>query len=570
MKENSGARLMIDALKKEHVDVMFGIPGGVLLGLYDVLYDESSLKHILFRHEQCAAHAADGYARASGRVGVCIATSGPGAMNLVTGLATANIDSSPVVAFTGQVKTGAIGTDAFQEADTFTVTMPITKHNFLVKKTEDLPGIVRGAFHLANTGRKGVVLVDLPTDVLNQKIRDGSTKNIEFIGYKSNSTPNAPQLEKAAKALMDAERPIILAGGGVITSGATEELRAIAEYLGAGVVTTLMGKGAIPEGHPLALGMAGMHGRVPANNSITECDVLLSIGTRFSDRTTGWQLNRFAPSALKIQIDIAACEINKNLQVDIPVVADAKESLRVLFSFLEQMKKKMETKNWTARLKEMHNLCQECIDNIDTQETLDPRWVVKEIGEYLDDDAIVTTEVGQCQMYAAHYYTAKGPRNFITSGGLGTMGFGFPAAIGAKVAKPDKQVIDIAGDGSFLMTCQDLATCVENDIPVVVCILHNRYLGMIRQWQELFYGKRYPASYLGETPDFVKLAEAFGAYGERVKKPSELKGALKNALASDKPAVLDIIVGKEDKILPMIPAGGRIDRMIGVEKCRCA
>ncbi|HIH98592.1 MAG TPA: biosynthetic-type acetolactate synthase large subunit [Thermoplasmata archaeon] len=569
MDEVSGAELVLDSLKKENVNLIFGIPGGVLLSLYDRLYDEDQVNHILFRHEQCAAHAADGYARASGKVGVCLATSGPGAMNLITGLATANIDSSPVVALTGQVSTKALGTDAFQEADTFTVTMPVTKHNFLVKDVKDLPGVVRGAFYLANTGRKGVVLVDLPMDVLEQKVRNGTTKNLNFMGYKPNLKPNGFQLKKAANALVNSERPLILAGGGVISSMATEELRAIAEHLGAGVVTTLMGKGAISEVHPLSLGMAGMHGRVPANNSIAECDVLLSVGTRFSDRTTGWRLEKFAPSAIKIDINIDPSEINKNVQVDVPVTGDAKAALGMLLEFLKDAKKKNESKEWTDRLREMHDSCTECIKGVGERNPIDPRWAVKEICGFLDNDAIVTTEVGQCQMYAAHYYTARSPRQFITSGGLGTMGFGFPAAIGAKLANPDKQVVDIAGDGSFLMTCQDLATCIENDIPVVVCILHNGHLGMIRQWQDLFYGKRYSSSNLGVTPDFVKLAEAFGAYGERIEKTSDLRGGLKNAFSSGKPAVLDIMVDEEDNVLPMIPRGGAIDKMVGVEKCRC-
>jgi acetolactate synthase-1/2/3 large subunit len=564
----SGAEIVVEELKNEGVTVAFGIPGGVLLDLYEVLYTEDAVRHILMRHEQCAAHAADGYARVSGKTGVCIATSGPGATNLVTGLANASMDSAPVVALTGQVPTAAIGSNAFQEASTFTITMPVTKHNFLVKRTEDLPKVIHNAFHIANTGRKGVVLVDLPKDILATKVAVDLHSKETFAGYKPNIKPNRVQIKRAAEVLVNAERPLILAGGGVIDAGATEELRYLAEFLGAPVVTTLLGKGAIPEDHPFALGMAGMHGRIYANKAINECDALLAVGTRFSDRLTGWQLDQFAPGATLIHVDIDAAEINKNIQVDIPIQGDAKLALGDLIKWLE--KKRIADTNgsvWVQRIREMHAACDDCIKDIRREGTSISDMFIKELNRILDNDVIVTTEVGQCQMFAAHYYLTKKPRTFISSGGLGTMGFGFPAAIGAKVAAPDKHVVDIAGDGSFLMTCQDLATCVENDIPVVVCIFDNRYLGMVRQWQELFFDKRYSHTGLGSTPDFVKLAEAFGCYGERVEKPEELKDALHNAFESGKPAVIDMIVGKEDKILPMIPPGGGLLAMVGTEQC---
>lgn len=564
----SGAEIVVEELKNEGVEVAFGIPGGVLLDLYEVLYTEDAVRHILMRHEQCAAHAADGYARVSGKTGVCIATSGPGATNLVTGLANASMDSVPVVALTGQVPTAAIGSNAFQEASTFTITMPVTKYNFLVKRTEDLPKVLHNAFYIANTGRKGVVLIDLPKDVLATKVEVDLHQKETFAGYKPKIKPNKVQIKKAAEALVNAERPLIIAGGGVISTGATEELRHLAEFLGAPVVTTLMGKGAIPENHPFSLGMAGMHGRIYANRAIYECDALLAVGTRFSDRLTGWQLDQFAPDATLIHVDIDAAEINKNIQVDIPIVGDAKLALGEIIKWLEKKKKTANSSVWVKRIKEMHSACEECIKDVGRAGSSISDMFIKEINAILDSNAIVTTEVGQCQMFAAHYYITKKPRTFISSGGLGTMGFGFPAAIGAKVAAPDKKVVDIAGDGSFLMTCQDLATCVENDIPVVVCIFDNRYLGMVRQWQELFFDKRYSHTGLGTSPDFVKLAEAFGCYGERVEKPEELKDALHNAFESGKPAVIDMIVGTEDKILPMIPPGGGLTGMIGAERCK--
>ncbi len=567
VKKLSGAEIVVEELKREGVETAFGIPGGALLDLYEVLYNEGAIKHILMRHEQCAAHAADGYARVSGRTGVCIATSGPGATNLVTGLATANIDSSPIVALTGQVPTSAIGSNAFQEASTFTITMPITKHNFLVTRTEDLPRVIHNAFYIASTGRKGVVLIDLPKDVQAKRVEVELHPMDTFPGYKPNIIPNKAQTKRAAEALVNAERPVILAGGGVISSGATEELRNLAEKLGAGVVTTLMGKGAIPETHPLCLGMAGMHGHIYANRALNECDVLLALGTRFSDRLTGWQLDQFAPDATIIHVDVDAAEINKNIQVDIPIVGDVKLAISDILKWLAKERIREGTV-WLQRIKEMHSACEDCIRDVWRAGSSTSDILIKELSNILDGNAIVTTEVGQCQMFAAHYYMTREPRTFITSGGLGTMGFGFPAAIGAKVAAPDRKVVDIAGDGSFLMTCQDLATCVENDIHVVVCIFDNRYLGMVRQWQELFFDKRYSHTHLGITPDFVKLGEAFGCYAERVEKPEDLKSALNNAFESGKPAVLDMIVGKEDKVLPMIPPGGGITGMIGTERCK--
>ena len=564
-----GTEIVVKCLKEENVKHIFGFPGGQLIPLYDQLYEETDIRSILVRHEQGAAHAADGYARASGNPGVCMATSGPGATNLITGLLNATMDSIPVVAFTAQVPTKAIGTDAFQEADTFGITMPITKHNFLVKSTDRLSWTIKGAFKIANTGRKGAVVIDLPNDVQQKRSKEYHHGEVKFTGYNPSIVPNPLQLKRIAQKLVEAERPLILAGGGVILANASEDLRILAEYLGAGVATTLMGKGAIPENHPLSLGMVGMHGRLGANKMINNCDVLLVIGCRFSDRTTGWGLESFAPDAIKIHCDIDSSELNKNMTVDFPLVGDANLVIKDLIKFIKKYEDvKKDTNIWRKRVNQLHSMCEECEVVKHKENKLTPEVIIKTINDFLDDNAIVTTEVGQNQMFAAHYYITKKPRQFISSGGLGTMGFGFPAAIGAKIAKPESQVLDIAGDGSFLMVCQELATAMTENIPVVVAILNNSYLGMVRQWQELFWDKRYSKTKLGTLPDFVKLAESFRAYGERVEKASDIKKALKNAFDSGVVSVLDFKIESETNILPMIPPGGRVDEMIGVERCK--
>ncbi|MDD4898655.1 MAG: acetolactate synthase large subunit [Methanocellales archaeon] len=555
-KKVSGAEAFIECLYKENVEVIFGIPGGSLLPIHDELYD-SSIRHILVRHEQCAAHMADGYARATGRTGVCMATSGPGATNLVTGIANAYMDSVPMVAFTGQVPTSMIGNDAFQEADITGITLPITKINYLIKDANDLPRTIKEAFYIASTGRPGPVLVDIPKDVQTAEIEFEYPKTFELRGYKPTIEGHPLQIKRAIKAIMDAERPIVYAGGGVIISNASEELRALAELTLAPVTTTLLGKGAFPESHPLSLGMVGMHGTKYANYAMTETDLIIAVGARFDDRVTG-KLDAFAPNAKVIHIDIDPAEISKSVSVSIPIVGDAKSVLKELIKGLIGASRT----EWLKKIEEWKKEFPLRYDR--SGKTLKPQFIIEQIHEVCPD-AIITTEVGQCQMWAAQYFKYTKPRSFISSGGLGTMGYGFPAAIGAKVGCPDKTVIDIAGDGSFQMTCQELATAVLNDIPVTVAILNNGFLGMVRQWQELFYDKRYAATYLGTSPDFTKLAEAYGALGIEVVKPSEVKSAIEEAVTSDKPAVIDFKIDPEENVLPMVPAGAAINEIIDYE-----
>ncbi|MEM0359552.1 MAG: biosynthetic-type acetolactate synthase large subunit [Candidatus Hadarchaeales archaeon] len=558
MEEITGAAALVSALKKEGVRHIFGIPGGAIIPVYDVLYEEPSIKHILVRHEQAAAHAADGYARALGRPGVCMATSGPGACNLVTGILNAYMDSSPVIAITGQVSTSLLGTDAFQEADLLSIMLPITKHNFLVKNVKELVEAVRKAFVIAMAGRPGPVHIDIPRDVQISKAKVKIPAEI-VRREKERYDPDPRRIEEAVKLIEEAERPVLFAGGGVIWSGASPELIELAELLGAPVVTSLMGKGSIPEDHPLSLGMLGMHGRKAANLAVTECDLLIGVGVRFSDRSTG-DARYFAPKAKIIHIDIDPVEIGKLVRVDVPIVGDAKRSLQQILRALKERSRRGVRSEWKERVLQMRKDFAPKMDYDDIP--LKPQRVIKEIMEVLDDDSIVVTEVGQCQMWAAHYCTIKGPRRFISSGGLGTMGFGFPASLGVKTALPDKKVIDIAGDGSFLMNSQELATAVENGIEVVCCIFNNSYLGMVKQWQDLFYGGRRSQTYLGKSPDFVKLAEAYGAWGDRVTRPGEMAPKLREALKCGKPAVLDVVIDPEEHVLPMVPAGGKLDQMI--------
>ncbi|RLI89875.1 MAG: acetolactate synthase large subunit [Candidatus Altiarchaeales archaeon] len=558
-----GAEAIIKSLEKEGVEHIFGILGGAIMEVYDVLYDNKNIRHILMRHEQCSAHAAEGYARASGKVGVCMATSGPGATNLVTGITDAHMDSVPLVAFTGQVPLHLIGNDAFQEADVVGITMPITKHNFQITDPDDIPNIIRAAFKIASTRRCGPVLVDLPKDIQQKKLkkRFHYPEDVDLPGYKVVKSGGHPQqLKEIARALMNAEKPVILAGGGVILSNASKELLKLAESLGIPVTTTLMGKGCFPEDHPLAMGMVGMHGRKVANLMISESDVLFAIGVRFSDRVTA-NVEYFAPHAKLIHMDIDPSEIGKNVDVDIPVVGDAKLVLQNLIKITDKLKAKKKTE-WHEKLKKFKKEFSPIYDYDDVP--IKPQRVLKELNKIIDNKTIITTEVGQCQMWAAHYLDIKNPRTFISSGGLGTMGFGFPAAIGAKVAKPDFKVIDVGSEGSFMMTGQDLATCVVENIPVVVVLLDNRYLGMVKQWQDLFYEKRRSHTYLGKVPDFVKYAEAFSAKGILVEKPSEIGPALIEAIKSDEPTIIDIRVDPDEHILPMVQPGGRLDRMIEV------
>jgi acetolactate synthase-1/2/3 large subunit len=551
-----GAKAILESLKRERVKVLFGIPGGSVIPLYDELYD-SDIRNVLMRHEQAAAHAADGYARASGEVGVCVATSGPGATNLVTGIASAYLDSSPIVAFTGQVPRSMIGKDAFQEADPVGITMPVTKHNFQFYSVEEIPYIIKKAFKIARSGRPGPVLIDVPKDVQEKEAAMKFPSDIKIIGYNPNVKGHPNQIKKAVDLLLKAERPIALVGGGVIISGASKELLQFVETLQLPVVTSLMGKGAFPENHPLALGFIGMHGRKAGNFAISDADVILAVGCRFSDRTTG-NVNCFAPEAKIIHIDIEAAEIGKNVPVEVPVVGDAKFVLKEMLKVAKTKVKKHP--EWTKKVKKYKKEFQPKMDYDDVP--LMPQRVIKEIMEVIKEDDIVVTEVGQCQMWAAHFLSRTKARTFISSGGLGTMGFGFPASIGAKMAKPDRNVIDIAGDGSFMMNCQELATTVVEDIPVVVAVMNNHYLGMVRQWQELFFDRRYSGVYLGEVPDYLKLSEAFGAKGIRVEKPSDIKEAVKEAFASGQPTILDMVVKPESNIFPMVPPGGCLKDII--------
>ena len=557
MAKMSGSQTLVEALKRQNVEVIFGIVGGAVIPVHDVLRD-SEIRHILTRHEQCAAHAADGYARASGRPGVCMATSGPGATNLVTGIANAYLDSSPVISFTGQVNTFSanssymIGRDAFQEADIIGITTPITKYNCQVKKASEIPKTVKLAFHLATTGRPGPALIDLPKNVQTEIDEMKFSDNVEVRGYKPKTEPHPIQVKKAVKLLLEAKRPIVLAGGGVIISNASPELLELAELLMMPVATTFMGKGCFAENHPLSLGNVGMHGTHVANKLILEADVLLAVGTRFSDRTTG-TLDQFCPDAKIIHIDVDAAEIGKNVAVDVPIVADAKETLRVIHQLSVHQLKQRENSPWFNRVKELKEQFQSEIDSGDCN--LKPPMLIKELRKILPANAILTTEVGQNQMWAALHFETHKPRTFISSGGLGTMGFGFPAALGAKVACPGSAVVDIAGDGSFRMTEQELACSVMEKIPVTVIVLNNSMLGMVAQWQRLFYDRRYSAVELGSVPDFVKLAEAYGAQGVRVGSLKEFSEAMKKALKSEVTTVIDVPISPEENVFPMIPAG---------------
>ncbi|MFH1876889.1 MAG: biosynthetic-type acetolactate synthase large subunit [Candidatus Omnitrophota bacterium] len=548
-----GAKILVESLRKENVEVIFGYPGGQVLPLFDALYD-APVRFILTRHEQAAAHAADGYARATGKVGVCIATSGPGATNLVTGIATAYMDSIPMVAITGQVKTTLIGNDAFQEADVTGITRPITKHNFLVKDIKELAKTIKEAFYIASTGRPGPVLVDVPVDLQQQETDFIWPEEVNIRSYKPTSFGHPGQIKRAAKLIMQAKRPVIYGGGGVIAAGAHHELKELAERLRAPVTLTLMGLGGFNGEHPLFLGMLGMHGTAYANHAVMEADLIIAVGARFDDRVTG-RLDTFAPGAKVIHIDIDPSSISKNIPVHIPIVGDAKN---VLGQLLEEIKKISDTSAWLKTIdawRKKHPL------QYKENKRIKPQFVLEELYRLTKGEAIITTEVGQHQMWAAQWYKYIYPRSFISSGGLGPMGFGFPAAIGAKMGYPDKLVIDIAGDGSIQMNIQELATCVCNKINVKVIILNNGYLGMVRQWQELFFNRRY--SYTNITaPDFTKLAESYGAVGIRVTKKTEVRKALKRAIATDTVVFVDIRIEPEENVFPMVPAGEAINRMI--------
>jgi acetolactate synthase-1/2/3 large subunit len=560
----NGANALLESLERQGVKHVFGILGGAILPVYDALCTHPRIRHILARHEQGAAHAADGYARASGRPGVCFATSGPGATNLVTGIANAYMDSSPVIALTGQVPSEArnssyvIGRDAFQEADIIGITTPITKYNYQLNTVEEIPSTVNTAFYIATTGRPGPVVIDFPKNVQAATAPVEFTDRIDIRGYNPTINPHPLQIRKAVECLEDAERPVILAGGGVITANAADELLTVSELLLAPVATTFMGKGAFPEIHPLSIGNIGMHGNPLANKLLLEADVMLAVGTRFSDRATG-NLDTFCPEAKKIHIDIDAAEIGKNIDVDIPIVADAKKALSAIYERLIKHAKKKSDNPWMKRVKE----AKAKLNPPNDKQEFKPKPLLQILRKLLPDSAILTTEVGQNQMWAALYFKALKPRTFISSGGLGTMGFGFPAAIGAKTACPDRVVVDIAGDGSFIMTEQELACSVIEDIPVTVIVLNNGVLGMVAQWQRMFYKRRYVATKLGTYPDFVKLAESYGAQGFRAVTIPEFQKAVQAAIKSKVTTVIDVPISMEEDVVPMIPPGCGLNQQVG-------
>jgi acetolactate synthase-1/2/3 large subunit len=561
LKTLTGAQIIMAVLKDEGVDTIFGFPGGVVIDIFDELA-RTNIQHILVRHEQGAIHAADGYARAKKSVGVCLVTSGPGATNTVSGIASAYMDSIPVVVLTGQVPTALIGNDAFQEVDIVGITRPCTKHNYLVKRTEDLARTLKKAFHIARSGRPGPVLVDLPKDVSQGKATYQPLPEPKIPSYNPTYKPHIKQLERVVALIKEAKRPVVFSGGGVILSGGSNELTKFAKKLHAPVTASLMGLGGFPGTHALWLGMPGMHGTYRANMAIGACDLLIGVGVRFDDRVTG-TVETFAPNAKIIHIDIDPTSISKNIRVTVPVVGDCKISLRELNRLLDREKvnfTKKARKPWLDQIEEWKSTTP--LKYEQKKDVIKPQYVIEKLYELTKGKAIITTEVGQNQMWAAQYYHFDRPNCFITSGGLGCMGFGLPAAIGAQVACPDKLVVDVAGDGSIQMNIQELATAVQYNLPVKVVILNNRYLGMVRQWQQLFYERRYAATDMEHAPDFAKLAEAYGALGLKATKPQEVEAVLKQGLESPGPAFMDFWVAREECVYPMVPAGASITEML--------
>ncbi len=571
--ELTGAEILVESLKKEGVDVIFGYPGGVVIPIFDVLFDDKDIKVILPRHEQGGMHAADGYARATGKVGVMLATSGPGATNLITGIATAFMDSIPVVAITGQVKTFMIGNDAFQEADVTGITRPITKHNYLVKDVKELPKIIKEAFYIAKTGRPGPVVIDLPVDVTASSTEYDYPKEIKMRGYNPTYEGNIKQVKRACELIKESKRPIIYAGGGVIASEASTELRKFVDKTGIPITTTLLALGSVPTDHKLNLGMPGMHGTFYSNYALQDSDLIIAVGSRFDDRVTG-KIDEFAPYAKVIHVDIDPTSISKVIPIDVPIVGDCKNILEKLLKYVE----KPDIEAWLAKVddwKKQNPL------TYAQEDVIKPQYVVEKMSEILPADAIISTEVGQNQMWAAQFYKFKQPRTLLTSGGLGTMGYGFPAAVGAQVAFPKRKVVDVAGDGSIQMNIQELATIRDYNLPVKILILNNAYLGMVRQWQELFWDKRYSSTCLEKNascppsckgpndkctkyiPDFVKLAEAYSVNGYRIEKVKDVEPMLKEALLNDEPAVIDVLIAREENVFPMVPAGKSLNQMIG-------
>lgn len=560
--EMTGAQILLESLKREGVDVLFGYPGGAVLDIYDELTRHPTLQHVLVRHEQAAAHAADGYARASGKVGVCLVTSGPGATNTVTGIATAYCDSIPMVIITGQVPTKLIGNDAFQEVDIVGITRPCTKHNFLVKDLKQLTTIIRQAFYLARSGRPGPVLVDFPKDLMQAKTEFVWPESVHMRSYNPTYRPNLNQLRRSVDELVRAERPLILAGGGVIMADAAEALASVAHELHIPVVATLMGLGSFPGDDRLWYGMVGMHGTYAANKAINDADLILAVGARFDDRVTS-RLSAFANHARIVHIDIDPTSIRKNVAVDVPVVGDCRQALE---GILEISRTRTVEKDWV----QAHTPWLKTIDAWNTEQPLaytengniKPQAVIEMLYRLTQGKAIIATDVGQHQMWTAQFYTFTRPRTFLTSGGLGTMGYGFPAAIGAQFAFPDTLVIDIAGDGCIQMNIQELATAVHNKLPLKILILNNGHLGMVRQWQELFYNNNYSHTNMESQPDFVKLAEAYGAEGYRISELKDLESTLAQALASPHTAIIDVIVEREENVYPIVPSGAALDEML--------
>jgi acetolactate synthase-1/2/3 large subunit len=564
MSKMKGAAALIVSLRCEGVKHVFGYPGGAVLDIFDTLYETKDIQFVLVRHEQGAVHAADGYARATGKVGVCLVTSGPGATNTVTGIATACMDSIPIVIFSGQVSTHLIGNDAFQEADTVGITRPCTKHNFLVKDVADLARVIKEAFYIARTGRCGPVLVDLPKDIMKALVSFKYPEEVCLQGYNPTYKGHPGQIKRIVDHILKSRHPVIYAGGGIILSNASEDLITLARMTRIPVTTTLMGLGGFPSGDDLSLGMLGMHGTYVANMAVTETDCLIAIGARFDDRVTG-KSEEFAPKAEIIHIDIDPTSISKNVQVDIPVVGDCRMVLLDIIALLKERKK--EIGELHKRLDTWHTQIigwkrDKPLRYHYSASIIKPQYVVEMIDKLTPDDTIIATEVGQNQMWTAQFYKFKKPRLLLTSGGLGTMGYGFPAAIGAQVAFPKRTVIDIAGDGSIQMNIQELATAVQYKLNVKVMILNNRYLGMVRQWQSFFYKKRYSHTSMAVSPDFVKLAQAYGANGMLVDKPSDVRGAIKDALETKGPVFVDFRVDPEEDVYPMVPAGAPIKNML--------
>jgi acetolactate synthase-1/2/3 large subunit len=553
----TGAEAIIKCLEEQGVELIFGFPGGVIIDLFDEL-EKSDITNVLVRHEQAAVHAADAYGRVRGEVGVALVTSGPGATNTVTGIASAYMDSIPMVVFTGQVPTALIGNDAFQEVDIVGITRPCTKHNYLVKDPKDLVPIIREAFHIARTGRPGPVLIDLPKDVVISKVNFTEPKPVKMQTYKPTYEPHPGQIAKACKEILKAKKPVIYAGGGVILSDSNEELTELATKLNIPTTMTLMGLGAFPGTHKLSLGMLGMHGTYFANMAVSKCDVLIAVGARFDDRVTG-KLADFAPHAKIIHVDIDPTSISKNVKVDIPIVADCKYALTAMnrwFDVQEGFNGKEQGEKLGPWLDDINDWKRKHpLGYVEEGDIIKPQFVVQKLHEITKGEAIISTEVGQNQMWAAQFYHFNKPRHFLTSGGLGVMGYGFPAAIGAQMAAPDKIVIDVAGDGSIQMNIQELATARQYKCPVKVAILNNGYLGMVRQWQELFYDKRYAGTDLAVSPDFVKVAEAYGAVGLRATKVSEVEPVIKEALATNNTVFMDFVIAREEGVYPMVPAG---------------